>query len=99
LNKNNVYKLEVPILYKNKEGATVTVDQVTVSRIKVKHFKHLPKNILSKKTMAIDDYKPLIMALVGMTEETIGEMDFVDLAGIAKVINKSLGELKTLGVS
>jgi hypothetical protein len=92
-----IYTLKIPIEYKNKEGVTVTVKEFNVSRVKVKHFKSLPKNLLSKKSINLEDYKPLIRALTGLTEETVDEMDFIDLAGVAKVINNSLGELKTLG--
>lgn len=86
--------LKYPITVNGKE----TVD-LTVSRLKTKHLKLLPKEFLrkiggSKQKLTLEilpEMIALFAALLGITEEEAGEIGIDDLMSVADAVGNLLG--------
>jgi len=89
--KSNVVELEYPIIIKTAEGGEATISKITIGRMKAKHLKLLPSDIVKSKG-SIDPAKmlPLIAAMAELSEEVVGEIDMSDIIKIVGVMESFL---------
>jgi len=86
--------LKHPIKVNNVETV-----ELTVSRLKTKHLKLLPKEFLrkiggSKQKLTLDilpEMVSLFAALLGISEQEAGEIDIDDLLAVADAVGNLLG--------
>lgn len=76
--------LKFPFEAKTDGGAAVKVNEITLRRMKVKDLDKLPTDDADANKPA--KFMPLIAALSGHSEETLGEMDFEDLNAVAAAV-------------
>lgn len=78
-----------------KDDQKIITESVIIKRIKLKHLRALPKEIMeklsdeeqTKKSMTIDEAVPLLVAVTSLTEEEINELDVTDFQRIQEVMN------------
>lgn len=86
-------KLSVPIsVAVDGGGNAAIISEITIGRIKAKHMELIPQAVFDGRTINPAKAFPLLAALTGMSVETLGEMDFVDLTEIMGVAFSQLGE-------
>lgn len=89
--KSNVVELEYPVVTKSAEGGEITISKITIGRMKAKHLKLLPSDIIkSKGNMDPAKMLPLIAAMAELSEEVIGEIDMNDVIKIVGVMESFL---------
>lgn len=91
-----IVALKYPIPIKMSDGKEVMLNEIKIGRLKAKHFKLLPQDILDKdaKTLAFHpkDLLPIIAGLCDLSEKVVDEMDFEDLVGLTPILGKILGK-------
>ena len=93
--KKTEFVLEYPIPLKDKRNGNITqVKALYLSRIKAKHMRLFPKEMLLGKSenMSPVEMIPLIAGLSDLPVRCIDELDFSDLMKLAEVLEKLLGE-------
>ena len=80
MKENIVIKLDYPIPAKIA-GTEEDVSELVFGRLKAKHFKYFPKEMLNPEEGAADkkydpqEILPIVAGLTGLSEEAIGEID------------------------
>jgi hypothetical protein len=91
-NRNKIkVELEFPISVKIEGGATAEVGEVTLGRLKAKHLKLLPQDMMKKKQIEPVAMLPLIAAITELPEDAVDEIDIGDLMKIVEVMQSFLG--------
>jgi hypothetical protein len=87
-------KLEYPITI----GEEDEIKSVQVYRLKVKHMKALPKELLEKlaergeeAVLTIEEALPILEVVTSLTKEQIDELDIADFKRIQETIGASQG--------
>ena len=87
-------KLEFPITI----GEEDEIKSVQVYRLKVKHMKALPKELLEKlaekgeeAVLTIEEALPILEVVTSLTKEQIDELDIADFKRIQETIGASQG--------
>lgn len=92
-------ELKYPLNVKTDGGGVISVKELTLSRMKAKHLKLLPKGFFNTEGDAPKDFNPyemlpLIASLSGIKDEEAGEIDIEDLMVIVKDLGPILGPQK-----
>ena len=84
-----------PIPLKGKDGQFTQVSVLRLGRVKAKHLRLLPKDLLAGNSDQISptDVIPLIAGLADSPLKCIEELDLKDLIKISEVLGELLGEL------
>lgn len=97
--EETVIELKFPIMRAGAGGATSSeITKIKLGRFKFKHIQLLPKElmdaVIKKKidTTAVGKLIPLIGALSGLTDEEVGEIDFVDLTEVVGKLGSVVGK-------
>lgn len=92
-------KLKYPIPIPQEGGGTIQCSILTLSRLKAKHLKLLPKGFLaSKGEIEPEELMPLIAGLSNIPESAIDEIDVIeDLPLISEALESFLGESQKIG--
>lgn len=91
-NRNKIrIELEFPISVKIEGGATAEVSEVTLGRLKAKHLKLLPQDMMKKKQIEPVAMLPLIAAITELPEDAVDEIDIGDLMKIVDSMQSFLG--------
>ena len=88
-------ELKIPIVIKNGKGTEKQINKIVLGRMKAKHLRLLPKNMVDEKgknNIAPKDMLPIIGGLSGLSKSEVDEIDFVDLMTIADEIMNIMGE-------
>ena len=84
-------KLKYPLI--KKEGKQeYKIEEITLGRLKAKHFKLFPDSFFEAEGRNIkpQDIIPLIAALSGLDDRIVDEIDFVDLETICDKVQDFL---------
>lgn len=79
-----VFDLKFPFSYKDENGVEITINQLTLHRIKAKHLKHLPKELLEKEEKDTGDIIPILALSADLPSKALDELDLVDLINIVE---------------
>lgn len=90
--------LKHPIVLGEEGGTTKQINSVTVGRLKVKHLKHIPSELLGEdgKTekspqQMLPQLIPMLASMCDLTEE---QMDMMDVEDMAEVTEKAMDFLQ-----
>lgn len=100
MEKKKKIELDYPIEVDVGEGRIKRISEITIGRMKVKHFKVLPKGFIENegKNIQPSELLPLIAAMAGLTVEQADEIDLQDLMKIANELQGFLeGSLAPTG--
>jgi hypothetical protein len=88
------YKLIYPIILEREGGKIITVEEVTLERMKAKHLKLMPPMGEDSK-MEPAAMLPIIAALTNLEVDIIEEFDMEDITPIMESISNFLGKDKS----
>jgi hypothetical protein len=84
--------LSYPII-RDENGTEVEVSSVTIYRMKLKHLRALPKELLEKlqqqgenASLTMDEAIPLLLQITSLTEKDIDELDIADFKKISDMM-------------
>jgi hypothetical protein len=95
MKEDKTVKLLYPIKIKQEDGTTLVIEEVTIFRIKLKHLRSLPKELLEKLTeeggnvkLTVEEATPILKAVTTLnTDELINELDMDDFMTIQNVVD------------
>lgn len=87
--------LKYPITRKDENGQEMLINSVNIYRMKLKHLRSMPKDLLTKlqeqgdkAVITLDEAVPLLVAITSLNEKDIDELDIADFQKINETINK-----------
>lgn len=84
-------KYSIPVI--KEGGGSVDISQLVIGRLKAKHLKALPDNFMENKgNLNPSDMIPLLASITDLSQETIEELDFEDLANVAEELGSFLSQ-------
>lgn len=93
-------KLKYPIPVSKEGGGTVNVSELTLSRLKAKHLRALPKDFMVNEGIINPvDIIPLLASIADIPESAADELDIEDLSSISEQLSNFLGESLGTGKS
>lgn len=96
-------ELKFPIKIKNEKGEEKVLQYLSAGRLKVKHFKLLPKTLMERLSEEgkdftqlsaaemlplFEDMIPFIAGICGITKEEADEIDFDDIENVIKLLEE-----------
>lgn len=86
-------KLNYPIEVAASNGSKQKLETIQLGRLKAKHLQYLPKTLTAENTTVSPvEILPLIGAILGITDDEVGELDIVDLTKISERLPELMGE-------
>ncbi|NQS89371.1 phage tail assembly protein [Patescibacteria group bacterium] len=97
MDSKKIIKLKYPIPIPKEGGGTVQVSELSLSRLKAKHLRVLPKDFMENEGgINPVDIIPLLASMTDIPESSADELDMEDLMVIAEELTSFLGQsLKT----
>lgn len=93
-----VVKLKYSIPIPKEGGGTVNVNELTLGRLKAKHFKLLPKDFMANEgQIEPAALIPLLAGIADIPESAADEIDIEDLMEVAESLQSFLGEFLGTG--
>lgn len=98
--KAKIVQLKYPIPIPKEGGGTANVSELSLSRLKAKHLRALPKDFMeSEGKINSVDIIPLLASIADIPESSADELDMEDLMVIAEELTTFLGQSLQTGKS
>jgi hypothetical protein len=85
-------QLKCPVAVKLDGGGDAVLSEVTVGKVRAKHFKFVPASLLDGKTTNPAKLFPLLAAVTGLTVATLEELELADFIAVVTAVTAQLGE-------
>jgi hypothetical protein len=98
MDEKKTITLKYPIKIKADSGNMIETNKLFIGRLKTKHLKLLPDDMEGAGNMGrAKMVMPLIAAICGIDESTVGEIDLEDLDNICKELDGFFGKSPEIG--
>lgn len=94
ISPRKIIPLKFPIPIKREGGASATIHQIEIGRLKGKHLQLLPASLFSfssEKKINPDEMIPFLMVITGLDEISCGELDLEDIIVIVEEMSHFFG--------
>jgi hypothetical protein len=86
--------LDYPITITDVDGESTEISTVELYRIKIKHLRSLPKDLLERlseqgdnASLSIDEAIPILLAVTSLKDNEIDELDLIDFKKIQEALS------------